>query len=355
MLPGPSAISNVTAVVGARSAIILWTTTNFATSQVEFGLTTNLGNTTPFDASPTRNHSVLLSGLAPGISYFFEVLSANGTNIVQSGGWSFATAGELILDNTDATFTGTWSTGTASTDKFGADYRFAGTSTNGTTASAFFTPNIAVRGNYDVFVWHPQGGNRSTNTPVTVVYKSGVISTRINQETDGGQWIQVGTNLPFLPGTNGFVRISNATADDGQVVLADAVRFVYRADQDSPSTASVPDWWAFHYFGANTNALADHDADGYTDWAEYVLGTVPTNAASRLSFSLSRAEANTLRAAFSPSRAGRAYRLERMLEPSGWLALTNLPLPGTNGAASFTLTNEFDSIRVMRLNVDWAQ
>jgi hypothetical protein len=353
-VPPPSAISNVTAVVGARSTLILWTTTNASTSQVEFGLTTNLGTVTPLDASPTRNHSVLLSGLAANTNYFFAVLSVAGTNVAHSGGWSFSTAGELILDNTDATFTGSWSTGTASTDKFGADYRFAGTSTNGITASAYFTPDIAVRGNYDVFVWHPQGGNRSTNTPVTVVYKNGVVGTRINQEANGGLWFQVGTNLPFLPGTNGFVRISNATADEGQVVMADAVRFVYRADQDTPYTASLPDWWAFHYFGANTNALADHDGDGYTDWAEYVLGTVPTNAASRLIFDLEEAGAQTLSATFSPIHAGRLYRLEQKLEPSGWLALPSLPLPGTNGSASFSFTNAFDPIQVLRLKADWA-
>jgi uncharacterized lipoprotein YddW (UPF0748 family) len=353
-VPPPSAISNVNAVVGARSAIIVWTTTNLGTSQVEFGLTTNLGAATPFDASLTRNHSVLLSGLDFNTSYFFSVASASGTNLTRSGGWSFATAGELILDNTDATFTGSWTPGAASTDKYGPDYRFAGTSTNGVTASAYFTPDITVQGNYDVFVWHPQGGNRSTNTPVTVVYKNGVVGTRINQEINGGQWFQVGTNLPFLRGTNGFVRISNATSDEGQVVMADAVRFIYRAEQDAPSGLSVPDWWAFHYFGANTNALADHDGDGYTDWAEYLLGTVPTNSASRLSFELAGTEGQTLRATFSPIQAGRFYRMEQKLEPSGWLTLSNSPLPGPNGAASFTLTNEFDSIRVLRLKADWA-
>ena len=105
--------------------------------------------------------------------------------------------------------------------------------------------------------------------------------------------------------------------------------------------------------GPSTTSAADHDADGYTDWAEYALGTVPTNAASRLSFNLERIGANHLSAMVSPFQAGRSYQLEQKLEPAGWIGLTNLPLPNSNGSAVFTLTNVFDSIRLIRLKADW--
>ena len=188
----PPTLFNVAAVSGARQAIISWTSTNPASSRVEFGLTPGLGESVEHPSLVTA-HSVLLSGLVPDTNHFFTVISRAGTNTHRSDGWSFSTAGDLILDNTDAAYTGNWTTGTSSADKFGADYRFAGTVTGGSTASAIYTPLIATPGNYDVHVWHPQGGNRSTNTPVTIFYNGGALTTRVNQETGGGSWRLVGS------------------------------------------------------------------------------------------------------------------------------------------------------------------
>ncbi len=350
----PPAIFNVAAIAGGRSAMITWQSTNASGSQVSFGLTTNLGSLTAEDPTPQTNHSVLLAGLAANTIYFYSVLSRAGANTLRSDGWTFSTAGELILDNTDATFTGTWSSGTSSPDKYGADYRYATVSTNGSTGSAIFTPVITTRGNYDVFLWYPQGGNRTTNAPITVYYLGGNVTTRVNQELGGGGWRQVGTNLAFAPGTGGFVRVSNSTSDDGQVVMADAVRFLYRADQDTPSGPTVPDWWAFHYFGANTNALADSDGDGYANWMEFLAGTVPTDAASRLGFALAPASAGPLRANFAPRAGGRTYQLQEKLG-FNWFTLPNLPVnAGTNGQGWITVTNNGEALRVLRLKVDWA-
>lgn len=350
----PQNISNVLAVAGASGAIITWTTTNASSSRVEFGLTTNYGLSTPEDTSPVASHAVLLGGLTPGTDYFFGVISRSGPDTARSDGWSFATAGDLILDNTEATFTGSWSTGTSATDKFGADYRFITVSGGGgATASAVFTPTITTRGYYDVFIWYPQGGNRPTNAAVSVFYSGVTVGTSVNQTINGGGWRQVGTNLHFLPGTNAFVRVSNASTDTGKVVMADAVRFVYRAAQDAPAGPTMPDWWAFHYFGANTNALADSDGDGYPNWAEYLAGTVPTNAASRLGFGLAP-QAGALRATFAPMTDGRAYQLQQKLDPAGWLTLTNVPaVAGTNGQSWFTITNAGEAVRVLRLKVEW--
>ena len=351
----PPALFNVSAVAGRRAAIVTWQSTNASGTQVSFGLTTNLGSFSAEDPTPRTNHSVLVTGLAENTNYFYSVLSRTGANTLRSDGWSFSTAGELILDNTAATFTGTWTSGTSSPDKYGADYRYATVSTNGSTGSALFTPVIGTRGSYDVFIWYPQGGNRSTNAPISVYYSGGNVTTRVNQEGGGGGWRQVGTNLPFASGTGGFVRVSNSASDEGQVVMADAVRFVYRADQDTPSGTTVPDWWAVHYFGANTNALADSDGDGYANWMEYLAGTVPTDAASRLGFGLASAGGGTMRASFAPLTSGRTYQLQQRAG-FDWLTLTNLPVNvGTNGQGWITVTNGAEELRVLRLKVDWLQ
>ena len=350
---------DVAIVAGARQAIVTWTTTNAATAQVEFGLTPALALRTPESAAMNTAHSVLLAGLIPDTNYYFSAVSRSGTNIRRSDVLTFRTAGSVIVDNAQAAYTGTWTPGTSAADKFGADYRFTSTSAQGNTASAIFSPTIAVPGDYDVFTWHTAGGNRSTNTPVSIFHQGGVASARVNQETGGGAWQHVGTNLPFRTGTNAFLRLSNGTTDTNQVVIADAARFTYRAAQDTPAGPTAPDWWADYYLGPGANLLADTDGDGAPAWAEYLAGTIPTNAASRLQI---WSELNdtfspaVLTIHFTPQVAGRAYQLEASDGNTPWA-----PLPSAPDLASaaqiigrFTLTNAPGTIRLYRLKVSWS-
>jgi hypothetical protein len=137
--------------------------------------------------------------------------------------------------------------------------------------------------------------------------------------------------------------------------MADAVRFVYRANQETPNGTAVPDWWAYHYFGSNVNAQADHDGDGYADWMEYLAGTGPTDSASRLRFSLQMDGATVLRASFTPFVLGRRYQLERRSSDGSWEAMPSLALTvGSDGSAWFALTNTFDVMNLYRLRIYWA-
>ncbi len=62
--------------------------------------------------------------------------------------------------------------------------------------------------------------------------------------------------------------------------------WVMSSAQQPPQITS--DEWRINFFGSYTNALAadtaDADGDGSLNWQEYVAGTNPTNAASRLQF-----------------------------------------------------------------------
>ena len=68
-------INDIAAVAGFVSATVTWTTSAASTSQVEYGLTTNYGTFSAFDPSVGTNHSVTLTGLAPGSIYYFRVIS----------------------------------------------------------------------------------------------------------------------------------------------------------------------------------------------------------------------------------------------------------------------------------------
>ena len=89
----PPSISGVTATgVSFTAATITWRTDQNATSQVEYGLTTAYGTTTPVDPAMVRDHTVRLTGLEPNTSYQYRVISTDGSgNRARSGNYGFAT------------------------------------------------------------------------------------------------------------------------------------------------------------------------------------------------------------------------------------------------------------------------
>jgi uncharacterized lipoprotein YddW (UPF0748 family) len=136
-----------------------------------------------------------------------------------------STTTEIIIDNPSATFTGTWSTGTSSTDKYGADYRYANAATT-ETATAIWRPTISTAGYYDVYVWYPQGSNRSAIAPYKVYWNGGSQTVPVNQQANGGKWNLIISRKSFAAGTAGYVKLGNGTSESAKVIMADAVRFV---------------------------------------------------------------------------------------------------------------------------------
>ncbi|MFC1999232.1 fibronectin type III domain-containing protein [Chloroflexota bacterium] len=87
------AISNVDAVdINTTTATVIWDTSEPATSQVEYGVTTDYGLTTPLDTALTQGHGVNLPGLAPGTTYHYRVISRDAVgNETTSDDNTFAT------------------------------------------------------------------------------------------------------------------------------------------------------------------------------------------------------------------------------------------------------------------------
>src|SRR3989338_7082298 len=86
--PGGSAasaqplVSNISAYPLLTTAAITWATDSPGTSQVEYGLTQSLGALTPSNATPTRLHTIKLTGLIQGSVYFYRVMSKNSAGTV---------------------------------------------------------------------------------------------------------------------------------------------------------------------------------------------------------------------------------------------------------------------------------
>ena len=153
---------------------------------------------------------------------------------------------EVIVDNVDADFTGSWSNSSATTGYYGSDYAYAvGSATE--TATATFTPNIPEDGYYWVYVWYTAGANRSESAKFLVNHAGGTEEVVINQQHDGFTFRHLG-RFYFLAGSdpvNGSVTLSNEGSDPSSVVIADAVRFgggVGSIDATDCGTSGKPRW-----------------------------------------------------------------------------------------------------------------
>ncbi len=174
--------------------------------------------------SPGQNHAFTFTCTAPTTagSYAFD------WKMVQEGvQWFGATAGgginvagpSVIVDNAEATYTGSWAVASSAADKYGADYRYR--STAPLSEPATFTGNISA-GSKGVYAWWPQGSNRSTTAPYLVTHAAGSTTVSKNQQVNGGSWQLLGT-WNFNAGNN-TVKLSCWTTT-GFIVVADAVKW----------------------------------------------------------------------------------------------------------------------------------
>jgi hypothetical protein len=88
----PPTISNVTASPLATSTMISWTTNENATSQVIYGISPDLNQSTTETTNYVTMHSVTLSSLSPGTTYVYRVRSRDAAgNLSTSEQFGFTT------------------------------------------------------------------------------------------------------------------------------------------------------------------------------------------------------------------------------------------------------------------------
>ena len=115
----PPAIGSVSAVPTApTTATVIWTTSEPATSRVEYGVGSPT-SATPTDTTLVTSHSVALTGLSPSTSYVYRVVSQDAaTNSAASAEQNFTTPAAATPTLTVNDVTTTEGTGGASTLTF---------------------------------------------------------------------------------------------------------------------------------------------------------------------------------------------------------------------------------------------
>jgi len=93
----PPVISNPLATgITTTSATITWATDELADSQVGYGLTSSLGQTSALDATRVTSHSVTINGLSAGTQYHFKAFSRDASgNLASTGDLTFTTSAGL--------------------------------------------------------------------------------------------------------------------------------------------------------------------------------------------------------------------------------------------------------------------
>ena len=242
----PPSISNVRAEnVRGTHAQIKWDTDEESTSQAEYGMTIGYGTTTTEDMARVTSHTVQLTGLRPFTTYHYRVRSFDAArNVAESSDFAFTTAiddvvPDIVIDNLDSGCStyGTWWTG-AIAGRYGTNYFYTTTADPGRYAA--FTPNILTPGPYDVYIWYTQSSNRSTKAKWRIYYDGGMEEFGVNEQINGGKWNLLTADRPFVCGTSGYAGTYSDTGDtSSMVIIADAVKFVYKGNPAGPVAATI--------------------------------------------------------------------------------------------------------------------
>ena len=138
----------------------------------------------------------------------------------------------IVMDETDAVLEGAWQYSTHTPPYVGIGYLHDQKANKG-QKSVTWTPDIPKSGYYEVRLSHCYNVRRSTNTPITIRHAAGMATVIINQQAlpqHGRLFRSLGV-FPFKAGKSGMVMVSNRGTDAGKVVIADAVQFLWSADQ----------------------------------------------------------------------------------------------------------------------------
>jgi hypothetical protein len=177
----PPVVSAVAASGSGTSATVTWTTNESATSRVDYGLTTALGSTTT--GATGTSHSVSLTGLTNGATYYYRVTSADAAGnsttdpVSTSAPRTFTipdttppVVSALAATGSGTSATVTWTTNESATTR--VDYGLtttlgsSATGTTGTSHSVTLT-GLTVNTRYYYRVTSVDAAGNSTTSPAT--------------------------------------------------------------------------------------------------------------------------------------------------------------------------------------------
>lgn len=145
---------------------------------------------------------------------------------------------ETIVDNPSAVLTGTWTASSSTAGFYGTNYVHDGNTGKGTKSAKFGQSALPAEDWYTVYIRYPASTSYANNVPVDVNYSGsfysgsgdnqgyqyGTVSYVVNQQTNGGVWNKLTTQLfEAASDARGSVVVKNTGTTAS--VIADAVKF----------------------------------------------------------------------------------------------------------------------------------
>ena len=257
-------------------ATITWTTDSASSSQVEYGLTSAYGSTSPLDSTAVTAHSVALSGLAANTLYHYRVFSTNAYGTSASSDYTFTTSGPPTISSvqatsiTNSTATITWTTNAPSTSRvsYGPTSGYGSQTTLDSTLTTSHAVNLSgLQSNatyhYQALSTNSYGAAQSTDATFTTI---GTVPDIVVDNTDAnctvtGSWAtatasaHIGTNYIFASGAgSGNTSEASATAKT----------------RWTPNLSAAGNWNVYIYYASGTNRSTN------TYWKVVNAGTTLT-------------------------------------------------------------------------------
>lgn len=182
----------------------------------------------PIDRNSFLAHNQVSSTLCPGNYWDWDrylglVSQYAGSSEGSDEGQGSSSGYSQTVDNTTAGrffASGRWGTSSYSSQGYGVNYRFVRPAATNDTAGYRFA--IPASGNYNVYARWPANRGYNGSTPIGIRSTSGLKWVWVNQKTNGGRWVSLGT-FNLAAGDSDKVLISRWTSGNGYVI-ADAVR-----------------------------------------------------------------------------------------------------------------------------------
>jgi len=182
----------------------------------------------------------------------------------------------------------------------------------------------------------------------------------LSQSSNFLGWLTFTVPLSAQSGQTYSVSFANA---DGAPDLSTQYDFETRSaavavGSAAPRASICSDDWKTHFFGSLSSPtagdLVDADGDGVPNWMEYLAGTDPTDANSRLQLNAALTLISKGQARMQvrwQSAPGKAYDVQWSSSPVGGVWSTLTTLTGDGAPASCTDTNSTAAMRYYRLQV----
>lgn len=170
-------------------------------------------------SSQIYGHRDFVATQCPGDQFYAQLGALKSAVQAKLDG---GTAWSTIIDNSSGGFSASanWGTSTFSSQRYGADYRYA--TPVAASDAAYYSATLPSSGSYKIETWYPANTGYNAATPYVIFASTGNQTVSVNQQANGGKWNSVGT-FSFNSGAQQLLAISRWTSGTNYVI-ADAIR-----------------------------------------------------------------------------------------------------------------------------------